>query len=137
MAKEPPLKRYGTPSGRFWANVVLIALAHVALIMGLIRWSAAAKPAPNPESIVWLGVASDLSANESKKKESPAPKQPLSDLESSKSEKYETDAEKPVVTTAKSEIELPTAAPKPTETATPGKPSPNPASKPKAAPKPI
>ena len=36
MAKGPPSQRYGTPGGRFWVNVVLIALAHLALIAGLI-----------------------------------------------------------------------------------------------------
>ena len=137
MAKEPPVKRYGTPSGRFWVNVVLIALAHIALIVGLIRWSVAAKPEPNPESIVWLGGVPDVSANESEKKEAPAPKQPLGETEPSESEKNEIADEKPALTTAKSEIELPAATPRPTATATPAKPSPTPASKPKATPKPI
>src|SRR6266436_4032867 len=109
MAKGPPSQRYGTPSGRFWRNVVLIALAHVALIAGLIRWSVAARPLSNPESIVWLGGAGDLSSDES---------------------------EKPVITTAKSEIEIPTATPKPTATATPTKPSVTPALRAKIAPKP-
>src|SRR6266511_4957071 len=44
--------------GRFWRNVVLIALAHIALIAGLIRWSLAAR-ASNPDSIVWLGAAGE------------------------------------------------------------------------------
>ncbi len=52
-------------AGRFWRNVVLIALAHVALIAGLIRWSLAARASSNPESIVWLGGAGDLAAGES------------------------------------------------------------------------
>ena len=70
MAKEPPSKRYDTPGGRFWGNVVLIALAHAALIAGLIRWSVAARASSNPESIVWLGGAGDLSADESENAES-------------------------------------------------------------------
>ena len=74
MAKGPPSQKYGTPSGRFWRNVVLIALAHVALIAGLIRWSVAARASSNPESIVWLGGAGDLSADESEKQESPVTK---------------------------------------------------------------
>src|SRR6266576_5662629 len=134
MAKGPPSQRYGTPSGRFWVNVVLIALAHVALIAGLIRWSAAAKASSNPESIVWLGGAGDLSADELEKQESPSPKQPPTSTESSESEQ---DEEKPVVTTAKSEIELPSATPKPTATATPAKPSATPALRAKITPKPI
>src|SRR6266478_6521740 len=137
MAKGPPSQRYGTPSGRFWGNVVLIALAHVALIAGLIRWSVAARASSNPESIVWLGGAGDLSADESEKHESPLPKQPPTNSESSRSEQDEPAEEKPVVTTAKSEIELPSATPKPTATATPAKPSPTPASRAKTTPKPI
>jgi outer membrane biosynthesis protein TonB len=137
MAKGAPSQRYGTPGGRFWANVVLIALAHVALIVGLIRWSVAAKASSNPESIVWLGGAEDLSADESEKWESPSPKHPPTEPKSSRSEEDETADKKPVVTTAKSEIELPTATPKPTATATPAKPSSTPASKATTTPKPI
>jgi len=121
----------------FWRNVVLIALAHVALIAGLIRWSVAARASSNPESIVWLGGAGDLLADESEKHESPSPKQPSSDSEFSGSEQDEPAEEKPVVTTAKSEIELRSATPKPTATATPAKPSATPALRAKITPKPI
>src|SRR6266576_5253720 len=114
MAKGPPSQRYGTPSGRFWGNVVLIALAHIALIAGLIRWSVAARASSNPESIVWLGGAGDLSAGESEKHESPSPKQPPTDSESSRSAQDEPVEETPVLSTAESEIELRSATPKPT-----------------------
>jgi TonB family protein len=138
MAKGPPSQRYGTPGGRFWGNVVLITLAHVALIAGLIRWSAAARASVNPESIVWLGGQGDLSAGESQKEKSPSPKQPATDTESSESEKDKAADEKPVVPNAKSEIELPMATPKPTATATPvPKPSATPALRAKTTPKPI
>src|SRR5207247_3206348 len=137
MAKGPPSQRYGTPSGRFWGNVVLIALAHVALIAALIRWSVAARASSNPESIVWLGGAGDRSAGEAEKHEPPSSKQPPTDSEVSRSEQDEPAEEKPVVTTAKSEIEIPTATPKPTATATPAKPSVTPALRAKITPKPI
>jgi outer membrane biosynthesis protein TonB len=137
MAKGPPSQRYGTSSGRFWRNVVLIALAHIALIAGLIRWSVAAKASSNSESIVWLGGAGELSAYESEKQESPTPKQPPIATESSGSEQDKAANEKSVVTTAKSEIELPSATPKPTATATPAKPSATPALRAKITPKPI
>ena len=137
MAKEPASQRYGKPGGRFWGNVVLIALAHVALIAGLIRWSVAAKTPSNPESIVWLGGAQDLSADESEKQESPSPKLPPAKTESSRLEKDDEADDKTVVTTAKSEIELPSATPKPTPTATPAKSSPTSASRAKPTPKPI
>src|SRR5215475_14144755 len=137
MAKGPPSQRYSTPPGRFWRNVVLIALAHVALVAGLIRWSVAARASSNPDSIVWLGGAEDLSAGESEKQESPSPKQSSLGTESSGPEQDETANEKPVVTTAKSEIELPSATPKPTATTTPAKPSVTPALRAKTTPKPI
>src|SRR5207342_1798576 len=57
--------------------------------------------------------------------------------EASESEQDEAATEKPVVTTAKSEIELPFTTPKPTATATPAKPSVTPALKAKTTPKPI
>src|SRR5438034_11017875 len=53
------------------------------------------------------------------------------------SEQDKPSEEKPFETTAKSEIELPTATPKPTATATPAKPSATPASRAKTTPKPI
>lgn len=138
MAKGPPSQKYGTPGGRFWVNVGLIALAHVALVAGLFRWSVAAKAPSNPENIVWLGAAGDLSADDSQKQESREPKQPATDTESRESEHDETADEKPVVTTAKSEIELPLATPKPAATATPlPKPSATPEARAETTPKPI
>src|SRR5690349_1324458 len=122
---------------RFWGNVVLIAFAHVALIAGLIRWSVAAKASSNPESIMWLGNAGDPSAHESERQESQLTKQSAIATESKETEEHEAVDEKAVVTTAKSEIELPTATPKPTATATLAKPTATPAPKPKATPKPI
>jgi TonB family protein len=119
MAKGPPSQRYSTPGARFWGNVVLIALAHIALIAGLIHWSVAARPSSNPESIVWLGGAGDLSADESEKQQPPSPKQPATDTESSRLEQDESPNEKPVVTSAKSEIELPSATTEPAATSTP------------------
>jgi protein TonB len=134
MAKGPPSQRNGTSSGRFWGNVVLIALAHVALITGLIRWSLAAKVSSNPESIVWLDGAGDLSEE---KEESQSTMQSPVVTESSQTERDEAADEKRVVTAAKSDIELPSAIPKPTATATPAKPSATPAVRAKGTPKPI
>ena len=120
-------------SGRFWRNVVVIAVAHVALIAGLIRWSLAAR-ASNPESIVWLGATQDLAARESESEPSLPPK-PEAPKPSNEDEEHE---KKPAVLTAKSEIELPSPSPKPTPTAasTP-KSTATPTPKPKATPRPI
>lgn len=139
MAKGPALQRYGTANGRFWVNVALISIAHVALITGLIRWSVAARVPSNPESIMWLGGAGDVSADESEKQESlPPAKQPTAATESRQTEKDEAPDGKPVAASAKSEIELPSATPKPTATATPPpKPSVTPALRAKMTPKPV
>ena len=114
---------------RFWRNVVLIALAHVALIVGLIRWSVAARASTNAESIVWLGSAEDLAARENKET-------PSTQLESHAVEprppKDEPEEEKPAVAQAKSEIELPSPTPKPTPKP---KPSSTPTPKPKVTPR--
>ena len=136
MAKAPPSQRHGTPGGRFWRNVLLIALAHVALIAGLIRWSVAARVSSNSESVVWLGGAGDLSSADSEKQESPSPER-LTPAHEPISKNDEVEEEKRLVSTTKSEIELPSATPKPTATATPRpKPSATPALGAKATPKP-
>ncbi|PYI71822.1 MAG: hypothetical protein DMF02_05365, partial [Verrucomicrobia bacterium] len=110
-------------SGRFWRNVVVIAVAHVALIAGLIRWSLAAR-ASNPESIVWLGAAQDLATGESENAEERSAQRNAHLAQQKPPKDDEAKEEKPVVTT-KSEIELstpkptPTLAPKPAATSTP------------------
>jgi outer membrane biosynthesis protein TonB len=138
MAKNPPSRGYGAASGRFWRNVVLIALAHVALIAGLIRWSLAARASSNPESIVWLDAAEDLAVGESENELSPSATRTTPPVEPKPAKDNEAQEEKPVVPIAKSEIELPSPIPKPRATATPTpKPAANPTPKPKATPKPI
>src|SRR5947207_15736618 len=119
-------------SGRFWRNVVVIAVAHVALIAGLIRWSLAAR-ASNPESIVWLGAAQDLAAEESGNEEERSGERNAHVAQQKPPKDDEAKEEKPAVTT-KREIELST--PKPTPTS-PSKPTATPIVKPKVTSKPI
>jgi outer membrane biosynthesis protein TonB len=119
MAKNP----------RFWRNATLIALAHVALIAGLIRWSLAARSVPDAESLVWLSGAEDLPAEKS---ESGAPLPTQISVPSGEAEALRTDEkekEQPSLTEAKSEIELP--KPTPMET-----PVPKATAKPKATSRP-
>src|SRR6266487_3794364 len=113
---------------RFWRNVTLIALAHVALIAGLIRWSVAARSAPDTESLVWLN-AGDLEPGRSDNSVASSSKVSMPSVESEPLKPDEEEKEQPRLTQAKSEIELP----KPTPTATP---APRPTAKPKATPKP-
>jgi TonB family protein len=125
-------------TGRFWRNVVLIALAHVALIAALIRWSVAARASSNPESIVWLGGAGDLAAEASEKQESLSSKHAAPPTEPTPVDNDEVQEEKPAAITAKSEIELPSATPKPTPASIPAaKPTATAAPKPKVTPKPV
>jgi outer membrane biosynthesis protein TonB len=118
-------------SPRFWRNVTLIALAHLALIAGLIHWSLAARSAPQAESLVWLSGAEDLAAERSETSAAGPTKISTPSVESEPLKPDETEKERPSVTQAKSEIDLST--PKPTPTATP---PPRPIAKPKATPKP-
>src|SRR5437762_12693011 len=138
MAKDPPSQRYGVASSRFWRNVVLIALAHVALIAGLIRWSVAARASTNAESIVWLGGAEVLALGQSENEQAPSMQREDHPDETKRLKDDQLDEEKPVVTTAKSEIELPSPTPTPTTTPAPRpKTTPSPTPKPKTTPKPL
>ena len=120
------------PKDRFWRNVTLIALAHVALLLGLIRWSVEARSSSNAQSIVWISAAEDLAAGETESSESPQPAvTPNLPTESEPLKKDEAAEETAVVTAAKREIELPS----PTPTSTP-KPTATPTTKPKATPEP-
>jgi outer membrane biosynthesis protein TonB len=116
-------------SPRFWRNVTLIALAHLALIAGLIRWSVAARSAPDAESLVWLSGAEDLAAERSESGAAAPTKVSVPSAESESLGPDEREKEQPPLTQAKSEIELP--KPTPMET-----PVPKATAKPKATPKP-
>ena len=112
---------------RFWRNVTLIALAHVALIAGLIRWSLAARSAPDSESLVWLS-AGDLEPGRSDNSVASSSKISIASVESEPLKPDEEEKEQPPLTQAKSEIELPKPTPKET-------PVPKAAAKAKATPK--
>jgi len=116
-------------SSRFWRNVTLIALAHLALIAGLIRWSVAARSAPDAESLVWLSGVEDLAAERSESGAAAPTKVSVPSAESESLGPEEREKEQPPLTQAKSEIELP----KPTAMETP---VPKAIAKSKATPKP-
>jgi TonB family protein len=125
---------------RFWSNATLIALAHVALVVGLIRWSRASSNA-SPQSVVWLnGGGGDGVVTEKKNPAAPV-KSPLPRKESKSEPLKEREAyeDRPFLASAPSEIQLPSPkpSPKPTPTATPARsPKPNPTVKAKATPTP-
>ncbi len=125
----------------FWRNVTLIGGAHVAVIVGLIRWSTESKT-PIAQNVTWIsGSAGNASAVSATKPAS------LSSPPAKPKPKDESEEAQPVLTSAKSDIQLPTptATPTPTprSTSTP-KPTPNvkvppkrtPPPKPKPTPKP-
>src|SRR5205823_2675419 len=115
---------------RFWRNVILIALAHIALLAGLIRWSLHSKRPSNAQSIVWIGGGE----NGEIKSAAPTPVKVLAArAEPTPLKSDEPEDEKPLLTAAKSEIQLPT--PKPAATSTPiHKPTASPTPKVKATP---
>jgi outer membrane biosynthesis protein TonB len=114
---------------RFWRNVTLIALAHVALIAGLIRWSLAARSAPDAESLVWLS-AGDFEPGRSDNSVASSSKISIPSVESEPLKPDEEEKEWPLLIQPKSEIELP--KPTPIET-----PVPKATAKPKATPRPL
>ncbi len=122
MSKNPP-------SRSFWRNVTLIALAHIVLIACLIRWSLAARSAPEPESLILLSDAEDLAAERSETSATRPTEISAPPIESEPLKADETEKERPSLTQAKSEIDLP--KPTPLET-----PVPKATAKPKATPRP-
>jgi outer membrane biosynthesis protein TonB len=131
MSANPPSPGYGAASPRFWRNVTLIALAHIALIAGLIRWSLAARSAPDAESLVWLSGAEEVANSNSESSGAPPARISVPSVESEPLESREK--EPPSLTQAKSEIELP--KPTPFETPIP-KATPKAKATPKSTPKP-
>jgi outer membrane biosynthesis protein TonB len=125
---------------RFWRNVTLIALAHVALIAGLIRWSVEARNSPNAQSIVWLGDVGGASTATDPTTGEPPPAKLSPSLEPALPKTDEAERKEPLLTAPKSEIELstptpiPTATPKPSPPPTP-KPTPSSKPTPKSTPK--
>ena len=108
MAKDSPSQRYAGATGRFWRNVLLIALAHVVLIGGLIRWSLAARDSSDPNNIMWLGEAGSVAAAQTDNEPPPTATQTTPPpIEQTPAKDDEAEEENPVATTAKSEIELP------------------------------
>ena len=119
---------------RFWTNVGLIGVVHLAVIYGLVRWSRESKGAGD-ESVVWMnGGAGDGIVTENKV----APREKALPRTESRTEKSrEDDEDHPLLTSARSEIQLPTPTVKPSTTpALAPKPSPKVKTTPKPTPKP-
>ncbi len=137
MANDSPSQSYGGATGRFWRNVFLIALAHVVLIAGLIRWSLAARASSEPENIMWLGEAGDVAAGQPENEPSPPATAATPPVEQKPAKDDEAEEEKRVATTSKSEIEFPSPTPKTTPTPKPAAtPKPKPKRTPKLTPRP-
>ena len=119
---------------RFWINVGLITVGHVALLIGLIRWSNASNRDPSAQSVIWMngGAGNGIVAT---KTEPPLREKPPLHTESKTDKLREQDEDHPVLTSAPSEIQLATPAPTPRSIP---KPSVSPQTKPtpKTTPKP-
>ena len=106
---------------RFWRNVAIITVAHLAIVLGLARGGRDADR-PNLETVVWMNREATAAA-EPRSTPAPTPRE---------IEKPEA-VQAPAI--AKSEIQLPSPTPTPTPTIAP-KPSPTPTPTPKSSPKP-
>jgi TonB family protein len=118
---------------RFWRNVTIIALAHIATITALVCWNLETRKA-NLQSVVWMnGDGTEVVAQGTPAKTERAIKTtPLP--EATPRSKPEEQDEPPVRASARSDIQLPTATPRPTPN--PGM-TPVPRALPKATPKAI
>jgi TonB family protein len=109
---------------RFWRNVALIAIAHLAVLLALARGGRDTRNSNLP-NIVWMNSAAAEAV-------ASTPPPPAAKIEAP-SPKLEKQEEPAVPTLAKSEIQLP--SPTPMATPTP-KPTPKPTAAPTASPKP-
>ena len=109
------------PNIRFWRNLTLIGLAHVALIAGLVHWSHTVTKTSS-QSVVWMssGGAGDGSSIKSTPKPSKSIA-PVLERRPELMQQDEIEEEHPVLASVESEIQLPKPTPKPTprSTATP------------------
>ena len=104
---------------RFWRNVAIITVAHLAIVLALARGDRAPARA-NLATVVWMNSEAAAAAAETGSTPAPMPRE----------EKRE---EPPVTAVAKSEIQMPSPTPTPT---TAPRPSPSPTPTPKSSPKP-
>jgi TonB family protein len=124
-------------NARFWRNLTLIGLAHVALITGFVRWSGGSKER-NSQSIVWINGGAGEGAGAPANKMPPpnavkiSTPPPAPEFEA----KNEAEEDHPVLTSVKSDIQLPAATPAPSPKST-STPKPVPTPKVKITPKPV
>ena len=110
---------------RFWRNVTIIAVAHIAILIWLVSWNRTRRTTTT-QNIVWMtgGTTSE----------------PIAEVESShvepESEATTAALNKPIAPSAKSEIELPSPSLTPAPTPAVPKPSSTPAHIPAPSPRP-
>lgn len=120
---------------RFWRNVLLIAVAHIAVLIALVRWSHATRPSDS-QSIMWMSsggtdvAPESLPAKIEKAIEATSPPETDTPLSTPPEED-----EPPIPSQAKSDLQLPSPTPPPTPVAKPSL-TPIPKPSPKATPKP-
>ncbi len=111
----------------FWRRTAIIGIIHLAVLLGLAGWSGSAKK-PHATDIIWMDGSAGLTSSGTPIPAAVAQETPETTPAPIMEEPAE---ERPIVTPAKSEIELPTPAPLPTVM-----PAPRPTSSPGASPKP-
>lgn len=110
---------------RFWTNVALVTVAHLAVVLALARGSRD-DPQANLQNVVWMSADAGAAA-EPKHTPAPTPAPTVAPIE----KPVEPSSQTPF----KSEIQMPSPTPTPTPTAVP-KPSPTPSPTPKSSAKP-
>ena len=110
---------------RFWRNVALITVAHLAVFLALARGSRDEATAPNLPTVIWMN--SDAAAPETKQTPASSPIETPAPVENPN--------EQASPASTKSEIQMPSPTPTPTLTPRPS-PTPTPRTSPKPTAKP-
>jgi len=90
---------------RFWRNVTIIAVAHIAIIIGLLRWNRETRKA-SLQNIVWMSGEAAAISPPSRTEAAPPPQ--------TSSPAPDESAEPSIETFARSDLPLPTVPPSPT-----------------------
>ena len=103
---------------RFWRNVILIAIAHTALLLAILHWSGGSRTA-NAQTITWLSGEPGESPEVSASPVALIPPVPPEETPQSKSPPEKLQEDHSISAVPKSDIQVPIETPTPTVMATP------------------
>lgn len=104
--------------GRFWRNVAIVAVAHIAIAVTFIAWNRGDRTTDRP-SILWMTEGLTEVASKSSPARTESPPEAVTPAQIHPSPSMQQEDQTPDSTPAKSDIQLPVPTPSPTPVKTP------------------